>query len=106
METFLARRQHNSSILYIGIERIACTDIETTTKRTGENDLSLRGNLGLHSKIILPSWACLGNSESNDDSKCRGLLDPKQGLGGYRAEYQMNFVLIEFDGRLVKMRQQ
>jgi hypothetical protein len=34
------------------------------------------------------------------------ILDPKQGLGGYRAEYQMNFGLMEFDGRLVKMRQQ
>ena len=34
------------------------------------------------------------------------ILDPKQGLGGYGAEYQMNFGLMEFDGRVVKMRQQ
>src|ERR1039458_764000 len=28
------------------------------------------------------------------------VLDPKQGFGGYRAEYQMNFGLMEFDGLL------
>jgi hypothetical protein len=55
MSPFLARRQYNTPILYIGVQRIACTDIEAAPKWPWKNDLSLRGNFGLHGKTILPS---------------------------------------------------
>jgi hypothetical protein len=55
MSPFLARRQYNTPILYIGVQRIACTDIEAAAKWPWKNDLSLRGNFGLHGKTILPS---------------------------------------------------
>jgi hypothetical protein len=55
MSPFLARRQYNTPILYIAVQRIACTDIEAAPKWPGKNDLSLRGNFGLHGKTILPS---------------------------------------------------
>src|SRR5258708_24891964 len=54
MSPFLARRQYNTPILYVGVQRIACTNIEAASKRPGKNDLSLRGNFGLHGKTILP----------------------------------------------------
>jgi hypothetical protein len=54
MGAFLARSQHNSSILYVGVQGIACTNIEAAPKRPWKNDLSLRGNFGLHGKTILP----------------------------------------------------
>ena len=55
MSAFLALRQYDTPILYIGVQRIACTDIEAAPKWTWKNDLSLRGNFGLHGKTILPS---------------------------------------------------
>jgi hypothetical protein len=55
MSPFLARRQYNTPILYIGVQRIACTDIEAPPKWPWKNDLSFRGNFGLHGKTILPS---------------------------------------------------
>ena len=61
MGAFLARSQHNSPILYIGVQRIAGADIKASAKRPRKNDLSLRGNLGLHSKTILPSFEFFGN---------------------------------------------
>jgi hypothetical protein len=54
MSPFLARCQYNTPILYIGVQRIACTDIEAAPKWPRKNDLSLRGNFGLHGKTILP----------------------------------------------------
>src|SRR5258708_26825199 len=54
MSPFLARRQYNTPILYVGVERIACTNIEAAPKRPWKNDLSLGGNFGLHGKTILP----------------------------------------------------
>src|ERR1700676_5670839 len=54
MSPFLARRQYNTPILYVGVQRIACTNIEAAPKRPWKNDLSLRGNLSLHGKTILP----------------------------------------------------
>jgi hypothetical protein len=54
MSPFLARRQYNTPILYVGVQRIACTNIEAAPKRPWKNDLSLRGNFGLHGKTILP----------------------------------------------------
>ena len=56
MSPFLARRQYNTPILYIGVQRMTCTNIEATPKRPWKNDLSLRGNFGLHGKtVLLPS---------------------------------------------------
>jgi hypothetical protein len=57
MSPFLARRQYNTPILYIDVQRIAGTDIEAAPKWPRKNDLSLRGNFGLHGKTILPSCA-------------------------------------------------
>ena len=42
MGTFLARRQHNSPIFYIGVQGITWTNIEAAAKRPWKNDLSLR----------------------------------------------------------------
>jgi hypothetical protein len=59
MRPLVARRQHNSPILYIGVQRITCPNIESAAKRAWKNDLSLRGNFGLHGKTILPlSFPC------------------------------------------------
>jgi hypothetical protein len=65
MSPFLARRQYNTPILYIGVQRIACTDIEAAPKRPRKNDLSLRGDCGLHGKTILPSWRRFRNTSSS-----------------------------------------
>jgi hypothetical protein len=54
MGTFLARRQHNSPILYIGVQGITWTNIESAAKRPWKNDLSLGRYFGLHGKTILP----------------------------------------------------
>ena len=64
MGAFLARSQHNSSILYICVQWIAWADIEAAAKRPWKNDLSLRGNFGLHGKTILLCFSSLGNRES------------------------------------------
>jgi hypothetical protein len=42
MGTFLARRQNNSPILYIGVHGITWPNIESAPKRPWKNDLSLR----------------------------------------------------------------
>ena len=65
MSAFLARRQYNTPILYIGVQRIACTDIEAAPKWPRKNDLSLRGDFGLHGKTILPSCGRFRNSSSS-----------------------------------------
>jgi len=65
MSPFLARRQYNAPILYIGVQRIACTDIEAAPKWPRKNDLSLRGNFGLHGKTILPPWRRFRNTSSS-----------------------------------------
>src|ERR1700675_2362672 len=65
MSPFLARRQYNTPILYIGVQRIACTDIEAAPKRPRKHDLSLRGDFGLHGKTILPSWRRFRNTSSS-----------------------------------------
>jgi hypothetical protein len=65
MSPFLARRQYNTPILYIGVQRIACTDIEAAPKWSWKNDLSLRGNFGLHGKTILPSSRRFRNTSSS-----------------------------------------
>ena len=65
MSAFLARRQYNTPILYIGVQEIACTDIEAAPKWPRKNDLSLRGNFGLHGKTILPSRRRFRNSSSS-----------------------------------------
>ncbi len=64
MEAFLARSEHDSSIHYICVQWIAWPDIEAAAKQPWKNDLSLRGNLGLHSKTILLYLSFLGNHES------------------------------------------
>src|SRR5437588_12956371 len=61
MSPFLARRQYNLSILYIGIQRVACTNIESAAKRSWKNNLPLGGNFRLHGKTILPPLLSLGN---------------------------------------------
>lgn len=48
-------RQYNSPVLDIDLERIPGTNIQSATQRAGKNNLPLSGNLGLHSKTILPS---------------------------------------------------
>jgi hypothetical protein len=64
MRAFLARRQHNSPILDIRVQWIARADIEAAAKRPWKNDLSLRGNFGLHGKTILPRiWSFRNRSE-------------------------------------------
>jgi hypothetical protein len=65
MSPFFARRQYNTPILYIGVQRIACTDIEAAPKWARKNDLSLRGNFGLHGKTILPSSRRFRNTSSS-----------------------------------------
>jgi hypothetical protein len=64
MGAFLARSQHNSSILYICVQWIARANIEAAAKRPWKHDLSLRGNFGLHGKTILLCFSSLGNPES------------------------------------------
>ena len=64
MRAFFARSQHDSSILYICVQRIAWPDIEAAAKRPWKNDLSLRGNFGLHGKTILRCFSFFGNRES------------------------------------------
>ena len=49
-------RQYNSPVLYIGVQRIPGTNIESATKPARKNDLSLSRNFGLHGKTILPSF--------------------------------------------------
>jgi hypothetical protein len=72
MSPFLARRQYNTPILYIGVQRIACTDIEAAAKWPWKNDLSLRGNFGLHGKIILPSSRRFPNTSSSASAPSGG----------------------------------
>ena len=54
MGAFLARSQHNSSILYICVQWIARADIEAAAKRPWKNDLSLGRHFSLHGMTILP----------------------------------------------------
>ena len=49
-------RQDNASVLYIGVQGIACTNIQAAAKWTRKNDLAFGGNLGLHGKTILPGF--------------------------------------------------
>jgi len=63
MSPFLARRQYNTPILYIGVQRIASTDIEAAPEWPRKNDLSLRGNFGLHGKTILHCGAWVRNQK-------------------------------------------
>jgi len=63
METFLARRQYDSPILYFGIQGISRTNIESPAKRPGKNDLTFCGYLGLHGKTILPFERKLDKAE-------------------------------------------
>jgi|SRR5580700_12213274 hypothetical protein len=65
MSPFFARRQYNTPILYIGVQRIASTDIEAAPEWPRKNDLSLRGNFGLHGKTILPSSRRFRNISSS-----------------------------------------
>ena len=65
MSAFLARRQYDTPILYIGVQRIACTDIEAAPKWPRKHDLSLSGDFGLHGKTILPSWRRFHNASSS-----------------------------------------
>jgi hypothetical protein len=53
VRAFLARRQYNSPTLYIDVQRIAGTNIESTPKRPWKDDLSLGRYFGLHGKTIL-----------------------------------------------------
>jgi hypothetical protein len=66
MSPFLARRQHDSPIFYIGVQRITCTNIQAAPKRPWKNDLSLRGNLGVHGKTILPKTRQFRNTSSSE----------------------------------------
>src|SRR5882724_425474 len=61
MRPFLARRQHNSSVLYIGVQGITCPNIESAAKRAWKNDLPFRGNFGLHGKTVLPDFLFFRN---------------------------------------------
>jgi len=42
MRPFLAWRQHNSPLFYIGIEGITCSNIESAAKRAWQNHLPFR----------------------------------------------------------------
>jgi hypothetical protein len=61
MRPFLARRQHNSPVLNIGIQGITCPNIESAAKRAWKNDLPFRRNFGLHGKTILPDFLFFRN---------------------------------------------
>ena len=56
-----ARRQYNTPVLYIGIQRITWPNIELPAERPWKNDLPLGGNFGLHGKTILPLFFLLRN---------------------------------------------
>jgi hypothetical protein len=62
MRPFLARRQHNSPVFYIGVQGITCPNIESAAKWAWKNDLPFRRNFGLHGKTILPDLLFLRNS--------------------------------------------
>src|ERR1035437_7188663 len=61
MRPFLAWRQHNSPVLYIGVQGITCPNIESAAKRAWKNDLRFRVNFGLHGKTILPDLLLFRN---------------------------------------------
>src|SRR6516164_5071533 len=48
-------RQYNSPVLNVRIQRIASTNVKPTTNRARKNDLPFSGDLGLHSKTVLPA---------------------------------------------------
>jgi hypothetical protein len=78
MSPFLARRQYNTPILYIGVQRIACRDIEAAAKWPWKNDSSLGGNFGLHGKTILPPSRRFRNTSSSGASgETKRQSDPK-----------------------------
>jgi hypothetical protein len=62
MRPFSLGCEYNSPVLYIRVERIPSTNIESTPKRARKNHLSLAGNFGLHGKTILPLCRAYGNS--------------------------------------------
>src|SRR5260370_29094664 len=64
MRPFLARRQHNSPVFYIGVQGIACPNIESAAKWAWKNDLPFRRNFGLHGKTILPARLFFRSSSS------------------------------------------
>jgi hypothetical protein len=64
MRPFLTRGQHNSPVFYIGVQGIACSNIESAAKWAWKNDLPFRRNFGLHGKTILPDLLFLYNSSS------------------------------------------
>jgi len=66
MGALLPRRQHNSSIFYIGVQRITCPNIEFAAKRAWKNNLSLGGKLGLMVRRSYPSRACPCNRDHID----------------------------------------
>jgi hypothetical protein len=53
---FPARRQHNSAILDLGVQRIPRLNVEAAAERAWQNNLPFGGNLGLHGKTILPDF--------------------------------------------------
>jgi len=53
VRTFSTRREHNSSILDIRVQRITWPNIEPAPKRSRKNNLSLGRYFGLHGKTIL-----------------------------------------------------
>jgi len=85
MSPFLARRQYNTPILYIGVQRIACTDIEAAAKWPWKNDLSLRGNFGLHGKTILPSSRRFRNTSSSGEKRRQSDPNRREGLANRAA---------------------
>jgi hypothetical protein len=62
MRTLTPRRQYNTAIFYIGVQRISGANIQTTAEGPGKYDLSFGGNSGLHGKTILPLSKPYGNA--------------------------------------------
>src|SRR5438552_19173254 len=75
MWPFLARRQHNPPVLYIGVQRITCTNVEPAAKGAWKNDLAFGGDFGLHGKTILRSLSSLCSGEPQRSGQNNG-LDP------------------------------
>ena len=46
--------QHDLATLDICIQSIACTNSQASPQWAGKDNLTFRGNLGLHGKTILP----------------------------------------------------
>ncbi len=91
MSPFLARRQYNTPTLYVGVQRIACTNIEAAPKRPWKNDLSLRGNFGLHGKTILPPSRPISQYIRHSRGDLKSLIGRKSSTRCVTAQWLLKF---------------